>query len=365
MPYIGVSPFNGVRKKHTYTATASQTSFSGAGTEGITLSYKDSTFVDVYQNGVKLGEADYTSTSGTAIVLGTGASLNDLVEVVVYDVFSVADTVSKADGGTFDGNVTMGGTVDISSTLTVDTDTLIVDASSDKIGMGVDPSTMPSFATHSIKTTNGGGVSITSASASDNRYIFFGNGTSSSDIQLAAIKNTSSDLSFLGASGQVQMVIDSTGAITKPLQSSFSAAPSADINNITGDATTASLTNVAYTEAFDVNADFNHDDGTNRGKFTAPVTGKYYLGYTLCYSGTTSASTSGVHALATSNRTYNNNFNPFNHANVGVNGNIVFSAICDMDANDTAHVTLYVNGNGAKVVDILASQHKFFGMLIG
>jgi len=111
MPYIGVSPFNGVRKKHTYTATASQTSFSGAGTEGITLSYKDSTFVDVYQNGVKLGEADYTSTSGTAIVLGTGASLNDLVEVVVYDVFSVADTVSKADGGTFDGNVTMGGTL--------------------------------------------------------------------------------------------------------------------------------------------------------------------------------------------------------------------------------------------------------------
>ena len=119
MPYIGVSPFNGVRKKHTYTATASQTSFSGAGTEGITLSYKDSTFVDVYQNGVKLGEADYTSTSGTAIVLGTGASLNDLVEVVVYDVFSVADTVSKADGGTFDGNVTMGGTLGVTGNATV------------------------------------------------------------------------------------------------------------------------------------------------------------------------------------------------------------------------------------------------------
>ena len=107
MPYIGVSPFNGVRKKHTYTATASQTTFSGVGAEGITLSYKDSTFVDVFQNGVKLGEADYTSTSGTSIVLGTGASLNDIVEVVVYDVFSVADTVSKADGGTFDGNVTI------------------------------------------------------------------------------------------------------------------------------------------------------------------------------------------------------------------------------------------------------------------
>jgi hypothetical protein len=120
MPYIGVSPFNGVRRKHTYTATASQTSFSGAGTEGATLTYKDSTFVDVFQNGVKLGEADYTSTSGTAIVLAQGASVNDLIEVVVYDVFSVADTVSKADGGTFDGNVNVNGTVEINSTTTSD-----------------------------------------------------------------------------------------------------------------------------------------------------------------------------------------------------------------------------------------------------
>ena len=107
MAYIGTSPSNGVRRKHTYTATASQTSFSGAGAEGATLSYNDSNFVDVYQNGVKLSEADYTSTSGTAIVLAQGASVSDIVEVVVYDVFSVADTVSKADGGTFDNAVTI------------------------------------------------------------------------------------------------------------------------------------------------------------------------------------------------------------------------------------------------------------------
>ena len=103
MPYIGVSPQFGVRRKHTYTATAGQTSFSGAGSEGATLSYTDSNFVDVYQNGVKLGDADYTSTSGTAIVLAQGASVDDLVEIIVFDAFSAADTVSKADGGTFDG----------------------------------------------------------------------------------------------------------------------------------------------------------------------------------------------------------------------------------------------------------------------
>ena len=123
MAYIGISPSNGVRRVHTYTATASQTTFSGAGAEGTSLSYKDSNYVDVYQNGIKLGDADYTSTSGTSIVLAQGASVDDLVVVVVFDVFSVADTVSKADGGTFDGNVTMGGTLGVTgaSTLTGNT----------------------------------------------------------------------------------------------------------------------------------------------------------------------------------------------------------------------------------------------------
>jgi len=127
MAYIGVSPSNGVRRVHTYTATASQTTFSGAGAEGTSLSYKDSNFVDVYQNGVKLGDADYTATSGTSIVLGTGATASDLVVVVVFDVFSVADTVSKADGGTFDGNVTMGGTLDVTGIGTFSDDIVIGD----------------------------------------------------------------------------------------------------------------------------------------------------------------------------------------------------------------------------------------------
>ena len=108
MAYLGVSPSNGVRQKHTYTVTGTSTdTFSGVGSENITLSYKDTNYVDVYQNGVKLGDADYTANTGTSIVLGTNASDGDIVEIVVYDVFSVADTVSKADGGQFDNAVTI------------------------------------------------------------------------------------------------------------------------------------------------------------------------------------------------------------------------------------------------------------------
>ena len=138
MAYLGVSPSNGVRQKHTYTATASQTSFSGAGAENITLSYKDSNYVDVYQNGVKLSEADYTATTGTTVVLATGATVSDMIEVVVYDVFSVADTVSKADGGTFDGNVTMGGTLDVTGNGTVGGTLGITGAVTANAGVNID-----------------------------------------------------------------------------------------------------------------------------------------------------------------------------------------------------------------------------------
>lgn len=118
MPYIGTSPSNGVRRVFTYTATASQTTFSGASNEGSTLAYVDNNYLDVFQNGILLGSADYTSTNGTSVVLAQAASVDDIIVIVAYDVFSVADTVSKTDGGTFDGNVAMGGTLAVTGNQT-------------------------------------------------------------------------------------------------------------------------------------------------------------------------------------------------------------------------------------------------------
>ena len=55
------------------TATAGQTTFSGTYTVG---------FVDVFLNGVKQSEDQYTASTGTNIVLDEGASEDDIVEVV-------------------------------------------------------------------------------------------------------------------------------------------------------------------------------------------------------------------------------------------------------------------------------------------
>jgi hypothetical protein len=112
MAYIGTSPANGVRRKHTYTATAGQTSFSGNDDNGVSLVYVDTEYLDVYQNGVKLvAVSDYASTTGTSVVLVQGASVDDIVEIIAFDIFSVADTVSAGSGGSFGGNVGMGGTL--------------------------------------------------------------------------------------------------------------------------------------------------------------------------------------------------------------------------------------------------------------
>ena len=99
MPYIGKSPSAGVRQRYQYTATVGQTTFSGTDLGNLTLTYTDNNFVDVFQNGVLLkgGGTDYTATSGTSVVLTTGASVSDVIEIIVYDVFSVGNFFNRTD----------------------------------------------------------------------------------------------------------------------------------------------------------------------------------------------------------------------------------------------------------------------------
>ena len=120
MPYLGPGIDNGFRSRFIYTATAGQTSFSGGDANGITLTYTDSEYLDVYQNGVLLVPGDdYAATTGTTVVLVQGASLNDKVEMIQYQAFGVADTVSRADGGAFGGNISTSGTLAVTGNTTV------------------------------------------------------------------------------------------------------------------------------------------------------------------------------------------------------------------------------------------------------
>ena len=128
MPYVGRSEQFGVRSRFVYQATGSQTSFSGSDANSLTLSYSDSLYMDVYQNGVLLkAGTDYAATTGTSVVLVTGASLNDIVEMIVYDTFSVANSYTKTESDTrypFKGNnsiIRLNGNT-ISADITIDSD---------------------------------------------------------------------------------------------------------------------------------------------------------------------------------------------------------------------------------------------------
>ena len=84
------STVNGTANRFEYTATAGQTTFSGADSNSAVLAY-DAGFIDVYLNGVKLAAADFTATSGNSVILAAGAAANDILMVVAYGTFQLAN----------------------------------------------------------------------------------------------------------------------------------------------------------------------------------------------------------------------------------------------------------------------------------
>ena len=84
MAYVGNQPVpQATQTRDRFVATSGQTSFATSGyTPG---------FVDVYLDGVKLDSAEYTATNGSDVVLATGASTGQILEVVAFSSFDVAD----------------------------------------------------------------------------------------------------------------------------------------------------------------------------------------------------------------------------------------------------------------------------------
>ena len=96
MAYIGQTLTEGTRRAHTFTATAGQTTFNAVYGVGS---------VDVYQNGILLQPADYTATTGTTVVLGVAAALDDEITIIAHNTFSVADAPTLSGGGTFASSI--------------------------------------------------------------------------------------------------------------------------------------------------------------------------------------------------------------------------------------------------------------------
>ena len=78
-----------------YIATSNQTVFSGADAASQTLSFTGDN-LEVFLNGSKLNkqQGDFTVSGGNTVTLASGAAASDIVEILVFSQFAVANALA-------------------------------------------------------------------------------------------------------------------------------------------------------------------------------------------------------------------------------------------------------------------------------
>ena len=221
------------------------------------------------------------------------------------------------------------------------------------------PSNITTAQTFSGAVTASGGVTLSGttptltigdAGAEDTKIVFDGNAQD----YYVGLDDTDDELkiglgSTLGTTSYI--VIDANGHVRKPFQPFFAA--------------NASTTNIPLTTQQTIplseRVDTNGDLASNT--FTAPVTGKYYLGYHFYLTALDADHTALDVKIVTSNKTYAVTYKPSVTFSADANFGVTGSQICDMDAGDTATFVIYI-ASGSAQTDVHADSTAS-GMLIG
>ena len=90
------SAINGVEKSEEFIATGGQTLFT------VTSGY-DVGFVNVFREGMLLGESEYTADNGSTVTLNVACIAGDIVKVQAFGAFTLADHYTKAEQDVIDG----------------------------------------------------------------------------------------------------------------------------------------------------------------------------------------------------------------------------------------------------------------------
>ena len=346
--YLGksVGGFTSVtEKRQTFNITTTTTQLTG-------LSYTP-TKEEVHVNGIRyVRDVDYTANDGLTITMTNPLLNGDTAIVKSFPSFDVADTVSASNGGTFAGNVAMSGTLGVtgattlSDDLVVDTNTLFVDASANKVGIGTATPAKPL----SVVKANGGnfiaefqnttdatpyGIHVKDAASGANGYPLF------------QVTN--------GAGNSTYFRADSgTGYVIMPKIPAFNQAGYKD-HTVSG--TGAVVMNSGNVWSQYVSQNYNSTNSgwdVSTGLFTAPVAGRYC--FTLAYQLSSHSSGYFYTYLQHNGVTKTYQYSPQTTNQIPIAQNAIFN----MAANDTARVvylTNYVSG--------IISLVSFSGHLIG
>jgi len=247
----------------------------------------------------------------------------------------------------------LGGTND----LTVDTTTLTVDATNNRVGVGTaspDANLQVGGALDSAGSYRGALAlkTQTVGSITPGEAALYIEETSGGEGYYVGVDSTGG-MFFNNSGSSTTLQLGDDGAVTMPNQPAFLATPSSSQDNV---AVGSDVTVVFGTEIFDQNSDFASNT------FTAPITGKYQLQTSVRVQDLDASANFYFILIKTSNRNYINIVDPdFGQDN----GYFTFtlSALADMDANDTAYVIIYVSGTGAVQADI-NNESAFSGYLV-
>ena len=337
MPYIGnISPsrFVSNRAASVYSGDGSTTAF----TLEQAVAQDEDVLVSV-DGVIQEPSVAYAVSNGTTLTFTAAPSSNSGNNIFVYYLASQVGTVGhpsnqalSATSGTF------------TTDLTVDTSTLKVDSTNNRVGVGT---TSPDYV-FEIETAENAIANFKSTDANANIRFTDSNSTANGYAGIGAIGD---DLTLI-AGNDNRMKIDSAGHVTMPNQSAFSVNPASDQSNIAVD---TNLTVVFGNERFDQNADFASNT------FTAPVTGKYQMNVRIYFQQTDSAATYIQLKLVTSNVDYQCVIDP-DFGQDAVYWTMELTQLADMDANDTAYVLVRQSGGTAQA-DI-TTQSFFSGYLV-
>jgi len=346
MPYLG----NEAAEKFVSKPAVDQ--FSGDGsTTAFTLSFPVASDQDILVSvdGVIQDVAAYAVSNGTILTFTAAPSSNSGNNIFVNYLARVSATVAHpatsaltATTGTFtDG-------------LTVDTDTLKVDSTNNRVGIGT---ASPLSDLHQdIALSDREGHHLYYQTDAKAAFTVLPN---TGEIRIGAATTGTSGNYFLELvtrnGSTLNTVLSSTkdGEVTKPLQPAFLGKVASQISNLSIGG--SSNTDIPFnTEVFDQGGNFASS------VFTAPVTGRYQLSLDMRLDAVDSGTTDYHFYLITSNRTIAFSFSPRFSADANFFP-VVLSSLMDMDASDTAKIQYYITGGTAQT-DIAVNSY-FSGFL--
>mgnify|MGYP005677517277 CR=1 FL=1 len=360
MPYIGNTAAD------RFVASKAASVYSGDGsTTAFTLEHSVGADEDILvsvDGVIQEPSVAYAVSSGTTLTFTAAPSSNSGNNIFVYYLFRTVATVDHpatsaltATSGTFSAGVS-GTTGTFTGDLTVDTTTLVVDSTNNRVGVGT-ASPGAGLTLEGTKDNLASQLKVT-ASGVVSQYMGGGDavglaiGHDHASLPIVFKTGVNSGTGVAG-SGTTRMKIDGTGIVTLPNQPSFLARPASQQNNITND---GQHNQVAFgTEVFDRNADFTSNT------FTAPIEGLYQFNAHIYVQAVDSAAAALYIVIKTSNREFLNVIDPDFGQDAGF-WTFTMSVLADMDANDTTDIKI-VQSSGTAQTDVNVGS-SFSGYLV-